>query len=197
MTKTLLVVGDSFMRSDPKYPEQHWSEMLPDYNVINLARDGNSLSLIQLSLYQGLAQHNPDVVVAGFTDPLRIEFGENDYYTSCHKNRLTPDQALTAKYFHTTCNLEFQSIKGVMQILAMLNLLKQQQVQYVYSLGLFEPFVQQIPAILQDELDRHSIHRTPMELSHYYPQKERPIFHVDNLDWQCRYAVSLHKMLSL
>jgi hypothetical protein len=195
MAEKLLVVGDSFMRPDPKYPGQHWSEMLPEYQIINLARDGNSLTLTHLNLYQGLDQHHPDAVVIGFTDPLRIEFGKNDYYTSCHASRLTADQAITAKYLHANCDLEFQSIKGTLQILSMLDLLQKKRVRYAFSLGIFLPFIEQIPEVLQQEFKKHLKFKTRVELSQYPSQKKSPIFHVDDLGWQIRYVESLREIL--
>lgn len=196
MKKTLLVVGDSFMRADPKYPKQHWSEMLPDFDVVNMANDGGSLALIHLSLYQGIAQHNPDTVVLGFTDPLRIEFGENEYYTSCHKKRLTPDQAITVKYFHATKDLSFQAIKGAMHVLGMLDLLQRRKIPYAYSLGLFEAFVGMLPDVISCEFDRHRKHQTAIELNHYHPQTSSPIFHVHDLNWQHQYVQSLRTVLN-
>lgn len=198
MTPTLLIVGDSFMQADPAYPGQHWSEMMLEYNVINLAKSGNSLSLIQLSLYQGLAQHRPQAVMLGLTDPLRIDFSNNeDYYTNCHVQRLTSDQKTAAKYFQVTTDVALQGIKGLMQILSMLDLLQKHCVKYAFSLSLFEEFMKQttIPDFLRQEFVRHQSYQVDVNLNHYQHQTHTPTYHVDSLDWQRRFAQSVQKIL--
>ena len=196
MTKTLLVVGDSYMKTDERCPGQHWSEMLSEYHVINLAGAGNSLAMIQFSLYQGLAQHCPDAVVVGFTDPLRIEFGKDNIYTSCHVHSLTSDQKIATKYWHATLDLDFQAIKGCMQMLSMLDLLFRHQIPYAYSLGNFKSFVGHMPQVLLGQLERHSLRQTTMELANYRPFKASPVFHVDDPVWQQRYAQSVREILT-
>ena len=71
--KRLLVVGDSFMQRDPDFPGQHWSEMLPEYEVINHAQSGISNAIIAYNFWQGLS-HKPEAVILGCTMPDRLEF---------------------------------------------------------------------------------------------------------------------------
>ena len=51
--KKLLVVGDSFMHPDVDFPGQHWSEMLPEYEILMYSISGSSNGIIAHQFYKG------------------------------------------------------------------------------------------------------------------------------------------------
>lgn len=79
--KKLLVVGDSFFRSDPeRLPGRHFSEMFgDDIEVTNSAVPGGTNFSVVGHLLCELEHNSYDYVVLGFTDPGRIPtYGETN-----------------------------------------------------------------------------------------------------------------------
>lgn len=79
MTTKILICGDSYAARDPdpEFDGLHFSDKLqeldPDCEVVNLAMQGASNSLIELQVHQGM-QFEPDHVVVLFTQPWRTEY---------------------------------------------------------------------------------------------------------------------------
>jgi hypothetical protein len=198
----LLIVGDSFFSQDSDFPGQHWSEMLPAYDVDNRARPGNSINIIQLSLLEGL-KANPDAVVIGFTNPGRIEF-KNDiadvpwpWVTSVHRHLLTSDQKLMTQLHLALADYNLINFGAFWQILGILHFLKNLNIPFVYSPGTFQLQVQFTPALTDNntvtnaEIAQFNKHRLSLNLSKYpqeLQQVQSPIFHVPDPVWQSRFA---------
>lgn len=69
----LVVCGDSFMSQDPKFPGEHFSEILNfAYQVTNFARPGVGNVDICFQIKEAL-ELNPDFVLIGYTDSARME----------------------------------------------------------------------------------------------------------------------------
>lgn len=199
----ILICGDSYCTVDPAYPGLHWSEKIlnfsPDHEVINLAYGGCSNALIALQLLQGL-RFNPDFVVLSFTAHGRYEF-DNDvkrvprsleptelvYYM---KDRYTtnmyamPDSlADAAKLWIAESSENFEKIKNYFYICFCLSTLRQNGINFCYSLGGFE-YQQDYPALLNsnyiaNQLGDYQKHELCTNLW-YHGQKSQPCFHVDD-----------------
>jgi hypothetical protein len=198
----LLIVGDSFFYPDAAFPGQHWSEMLPDYDVDNRAYPGNSINIIQLSLLEGL-KTNPAAVVIGFTNPGRIEFKNNianvtgQWITNLHQHLLNNDQKLMAQMHMALADYNLINFGAFWQILGILHFLKNLNIPFVYSLGTFQLQVQFTPALIDNdtvtnaEIAQFDKHKLGLNLS-TYPQElqqvQSPIFHVPDPQWQSGFA---------
>lgn len=206
MKKKLLVVGDSFMCQDPRYPGQHWSELLPDFDVINLGRSGWSNCLIALTLMEYVSANVPDAVVLGFTDPLRLEFAaqgrhgpENAWITSNHRDVLTADEKLCRDYFTVTRDLQLEANKSAMLIGNLLGMLKDMQIPFAFNYMLFESFLSQITELQQQRLSQFQNQQIPYNLAMDEPDawaKSDPMFHVLDINKQKKFAMQVKEVLT-
>lgn len=207
MTPRLVVVGDSFMsvNVNKKSTAQHWSEMLPDYDVVNLARAGNSLALINMSLYQAL-QTEPDYIVLGLTDPFRLTFPgegrmENAYWiTSSHHHLLNQHEKQAANLIRTTIDQHTQIVQAGMQVVGMFDLLARKQIKFAFSYGPFELSVGHLPDFVCQELDVYKQHQIPYNLW-AHPDSTRnwptdPTFHVADPVAQRKFAEQVKQVLT-
>jgi hypothetical protein len=206
MKKKLLVVGDSFMRPDPDYPGQHWSEMLPDYEIIMNSQSGSSNGIIAYNFYQGLSQ-NPDAVVLGFTFPSRLEFATNiingqekiKWTTNVDRTNITTDQQLAADLYAMHTDDEMRQLKETTIACGILSILRDRKIPFAWTLnGLFNnlanlpyPSDPWINLILSDYFDR----MTPTNLTTYQGFKTSPGFHTDDPEWQQRFASEVQEIL--
>jgi hypothetical protein len=206
MKKKLLVVGDSFMRPDPDYPGQHWSEMLPDYEIIMNSQSGSSNGIIAYNFYQGLSQ-NPDAVVLGFTFPSRLEFATNiingqekiKWITNVDRTNITTDQQLAADLYQIHTDNEMRQLKETTIARGILSILRDRKIPFAWTLnGLFNnlanlpyPSDPWINLILSDYFDR----MTPTNLTTYQGFKTSPGFHTDDPAWQKRFAQEAREIL--
>lgn len=199
MKKKLLVVGDSFMHPDSDYPGQHWSEMLPEYNILMFAESGASNGIIANNFYQGI-KLNPDAVVLGFSDPARLEFAlDGTWITGAHQNLLTTDQKLTVDLVNIhTCEI-MSLIKSCSIARSLLATCELKNITYAWTLNLLfdnrsvEPFPTN--SVVNDILDDFAPRRTPTTLSMYRWNKHSPGFHVDDPEWQIRYTAEIRTIL--
>jgi hypothetical protein len=206
MKKKLLVVGDSFMCQDPRYPGQHWSELLPNFDVVNLGRSGWSNCLIALTLMEYVSNNVPDAVVLGFTDPLRLEFPaqerhgpDHPWITSSHVNILTADEKLCKDYFTVTRDLDLEANKSAMLISNLLDMLKDMQIPFAFNYMMFELFLSQINELQQQRLSQFHNQQIPYNLAMDERDawaKADPIFHVDNIDKQKKFAMHAEEVLT-
>jgi hypothetical protein len=199
MKKKLLVVGDSFMRPDPDFPGQHWSEMLPEYDVIMNSQAGASNGIIALRLYQGLEQ-NPDAVVIGFSFPSRIEFRVDSIWTTgSDKVNTSKDQQLLADLYQIHTDETMCMIKECSIARGMLSLLNDKRIPFAWTLnGLFDnisrlpyPSDPWVNTLLSDYFDRMTL----TNLSTYPAYKKSPGFHTDNPVWQQRFAQEVSEIV--
>jgi hypothetical protein len=207
MKKKLLVVGDSFMCQDPRYPGQHWSELLPAFDVVNLGRSGWSNCLIALSAMEYVSASTPDAVVLGFTDPLRLEFAahgrhgpEIAWVTSNHTRALTADEKLCRDYFSATRDLQLEVNKSAMLISNLLGMLQALEIPFAFNYMMFETFLPQITELQQQRLSQFQHQHIPYNLAIDNPDawsKSDPMFHVDDINKQKKFAMHAEEVLTL
>jgi len=201
MKPTMLVIGDSFMSQDSKYPGEHWSEMLPEYNVVNLAKGGASLAWIAEQLMDGLA-HNPAVAVVGLTDEARIafEYGSKTY-SSCHDWELNSDQKLFYKVWLSVMSAKYRHILACTQISFIFETLRKHNIPFVWHRLLFNS-AEKNHLILDDDATRFNFvfeQYAYCELTQdiwQQPHENRPIFHINNQDWQAEFANNVQTLLT-
>lgn len=209
MTKPrLLIVGDSFFSKDEQFPNQHWSEMLPDYDVDNRACPGHSVRMILRDLVEGLAS-GADTVVIGFTVAGRIEFEhmvgifKKSWITSCHQHRLNSEQKLFMTLHESLTDPEWDNIGTFWQITGALSMLKTKNIPFVYSLGSYQMSMpttklsKQHGNVVNDQLARFSSHALDLNLA-TYPlslQTSSPVFHVPDRLWQSQFAAEVNEKL--
>jgi hypothetical protein len=212
----LLIVGDSFFSRDEKFPNQHWSEMLPGYEVDNRAVPGHSNRMILHDLVEGLTSR-PDAVVIGFTGPSRIEFKnpnpEPDFdrlwMTSQHHQRLTQDQKLLMTLYQSLTEPVWENFGAFWQIIGALSFLKSQNIPFVYSLGIYQKLIPVTELLLPHshivniQLSKFSSYALVNNLATYPLELQTnfdPLFHVPDPVWQSNFAnevITKLKMLDI
>jgi hypothetical protein len=205
MKKKLLVVGDSFMRPDANYPGQHWSEMLPEYEILMHAVSGSSNGIVAWKFFEGL-KLSPDAVVLGFTIPNRIEFrldANKDYpnriwTTNAHQD-LTTDQRLAVDYYQATADEQMMLFKACVQARCMLLECQQRGLPFAYSLNCLFNNLAVLPypssSEVRDLLGEFSQHECT-NLATYQGFKMSPGFHTDDPAWQKRMATEVAHILT-
>ena len=212
----LLIVGDSFFSTDAAFAGQHWSEMLPDYQVVNYAYPGNSIGIIQNDLLNGLSW-KPDAVVIGFTAADRIEFENSNpdpdfdrrWITTQHHKFLSNDQKLLATLSGALLDNEMTQFKLLWQILGTLYFLKSLNIPFLYSLGIYEKHYRDVKLIQRHkefitvQLDQFKSHAIGLNLTTYPLELQTnfdPLFHVPDPQWQSNFAnevITKLKMLDI
>lgn len=205
----LLVVGDSFFSRDSAFPGLHWSEMLHDYDVDNRATPGNSISMILHDLVEGLAA-GADAVVIGFTGPGRIEFKNTTvghlnqtWITSQHQQLLTSDQKLLVTLHQSLTDPVWANFGAFWQIIGALGMLKNQNIPFAYSLGIYQQLIPVTEPLVQyndlvtAQLARFSSHALVKNLASYPLdlQTAAPIYHVPDHHWQNQFASEVDEKL--
>jgi len=207
--KKLLVVGDSFMTPDSAFPGQHWSEMLPEYNILMHSQSGATNGIIAWQFFKGLKEH-PDAVVLGFTMPDRIEFKNNNirhklkWYSSKHDGNMTADEKLAVDYYQATACLEMMLFKGFLTVRSLLLTCEKQKIQYAFTLnGLWDSNDKDIndplwKNVYENEcmlLGEFVKNRIPTNFTSSGIFKASPGFHVDDPVWQQRFAQEAREIL--
>lgn len=205
MKKKLLVVGDSFMRPDIDYPGQHWSEMLPEYEIVMRAQSGSSNGIIAHNFYQGLAEQ-PDAAVLGFSFINRIEFRVDivtaevniKWTTEADRANTTKDQQLLADMHQIHVDNEMQQLKDASIARSMMSMLRDRKIPFAWTpnglfnnLALIPPGDPWMNFILGD----FEYYQTPTNLSTYQGFKDSPGFHTDDPEWQQRFACEVREIL--
>jgi hypothetical protein len=206
MKKKLLVVGDSFMCQDPRYPGQHWSEMLPAFDVVNLGSSGWSNCLIALSLMEYVSASKPDAVVLGFTDPLRLEFAaqgrhgpDKAWITSSHSGALTADERLCRDYFTVTRDTQLEANKSAMLIGNLFGVLKDLKIPFAFNYMIFECFLTEITELQQQRLNQFRPQQIPYNLAMDNTatwEISDPMFHVNDINKQKKFAIHAEEVLT-
>ena len=190
----ILVCGDSYFVTDPKFPGLHWSEKLlamsGDIEVYNLSFGGCSNALITLQLMQGL-KLNPDFVILSFTNEHRYESDAKidampygltiDSIAAYLKERYKANPLRKTDFLELSTN--FEKLKNYFHIMFCLQTLKSKGINFCFSLGGFE-YQQDYTALLRSNfLENTVFDYTAHELSlnlWYHGQKSSPYFHVVN-----------------
>jgi len=199
----LLIVGDSFMKPDLAFPGQHFSEMLPGYEINCQAQDSSSNGMIAVQLFEGLEQ-KPDAVILGFTMFDRIEFDakRNQVKYRWYSNGMIPpshtDEQLTVDYYQATVSHEMMYIRSLLIAKSCLLTLTQHNIPFAYTVnGLYDHpnnGRQHWRDKLLGEFDQC---QTEINFTHYPdPKFHHPSFHVDNLSWQQQFANQCLEILS-
>lgn len=197
--KKLLVVGDSFMRPDMGFPGQHWSEMMPEYEILMHSVSGSSNGIITAQFYKGLEQ-NPDAVVLGFTEPNRLEFKHNDrWVTGAHHSLATTEEKLLADNYRLHVNNEMLMIRDCSIVRGLLSILENKKIPYAWTLNLLFNNLTRLPfpsdPWINKILSEFYYRMTPTNLATYPEFKTTPGFHTDNPEWQNRYANEVRTLL--
>jgi hypothetical protein len=208
--KKLLVVGDSFMAPDLRFSGQHWSEMLPEYEILMRSQGGATNGMIAYEFFEGL-ELKPDAVVMGFTMPDRIEFKTTDFistnkkwYSSKHDGHMSADEKLAVDYYQATTCQEMMIFKSFLIVRCLLLTCEKQKIPYAFTLnGLWdsrnkcsidEPW----KTICKNEitlLGEFAKYQTPTTFIGYPNWKAIPSFHVDDPVWQQRFAQEAREIL--
>jgi hypothetical protein len=207
MKKKLLVVGDSFMLPDSEYVNRHWSEMLPEYEIMMYSQSGSSNGMIAYQFFQGL-KHNPDVVVIGFSAPERIEFNidprpENKFVparwvTGSHPG-LNSVQKLAADYYSMSVCQEMQFFKNLVMARSMFLTLQKQKIPFAYSYNLLHNDLSNHAkaSLVNEFLNEFRARECPTNLATYPDWKASPGFHTDDLIWQQRFAQEVREIVEI
>lgn len=204
------MVGDSFMHPDVAFPGQHWSEMLPEYEILMLSQAGSTNGMIAWQFFQGLEQ-NPDAVVMGFTMPDRIEFKSKNklytdqkWYTSKFDGQMSSDEKLAVDYYQATVCQEMLLFKAFLTVRSLLLTCEKRQIPYAFTLtGLWSTHKKNVtkdPWKIIYEYDllllgEFANHRTSINLVDSEIFKMSPGFHVDDPSWQQKFAQEAREIL--
>jgi hypothetical protein len=203
--KKLLVVGDSFMHPDQDFPGQHWSEMLPEYEIIMRSISGSSNGMIAYQFVQGL-KLNPDAVVMGFTMPDRIEFrippgrlhyNSNRIWYSSGNSELDADQRLAVDIFRATTDDVMNRFKSMLMAKSMFLECERRRLPYAVNYNGLHGANLAYPTadpIIQDIVDEFSSRRCTNLNGHVF--KMHPGFHNDDPVCQQRMATEVRDILS-
>jgi hypothetical protein len=211
----ILVCGDSFCVTDPRFCGLHWSEKLlnlsEDIILYNLAFGGASNALILLQLLQGL-KLNPDFVVLSFTNHGRYEYDKNidacpfdltaNDIAAYIKNRYTTNMyktnsaanAVIDKWILEGSSENFEKLKNYFYISHCLTLLTQQNINFCFSLGGFSYKQDHTELInsnyLTNTLTQFAEHELATNLWYHILTytKNEPCFHVDKDEIQMLFA---------
>ena len=202
MKKKLLVVGDSFMRPDVRYPGQHWSEMLPDYDILMYSESGSSNNIIARNFFQGLKQH-PDAIVLGFTMTDRLEFKDtqsNRWISNTILARLTSDQKLAADYYRATGDEDINLFRSCVIARSLLLTCEKLNIPYAYTLNQLFNNLAILPypssPVVTEMLGEFSNRMCATNLATYPNFTMSPGFHTNDYDWQKRFASEVVEILS-
>ena len=204
MKQKLLVVGDSFMKPDPDFPGQHWSEMLDNFQVDNRAQDGSTNAMIAERLWSAL-DSAPDAVVLGFTMSDRLEFDSSKehfaltgrkWYTSGATNLQSSDESLAGTYYKATVSHAMMDFKGFLIARSMLLTLEKLKIKFAWTLnGLYYHYNTPNREFVDPILDDLKYCEIPTNFVHYPEFKTSPGFHVDDPAWQSRFAQEVQEIL--
>jgi len=208
----ILICGDSYCVTDPKFPDLHWSEKIldndPNFEVLNLAYGGCSNAMINLQLLQGL-KLNPDFVIISFTTDGRYEIDKNisalpkelsaqelsNYhyarYTTNNYQIDTDIKKTIEKYKLTASSQNFERLKNYFYISFCLTTLTIKNIPFCFSLGGFEFNQDYTNFINSNYIENFIVNYSQNQLSTnlwYHGQKTSPYFHVDDDKVQTLFA---------
>ena len=194
------------MCPDTNFPGQHWSEMLPEYEIIMLSQPGSTNGMIAWQFFEGL-KLNPDAVVLGFTQPNRIEFEatveqqknfKRKWLSNGHTS-LTNDKKLAVDYYVALSDDQMNRFKSCVIARGLFLTCESQGIPYAYTLnGLFNNLIH-LPYPSDPDVNnilKEFFHRMcATNLATYPKWKQSPGFHTDDLSWQQRFAQEAREKL--
>jgi hypothetical protein len=142
-------------------------------------------------------------VVIGFTNPGRIEFENThvevnrQWITNQHRHLLNQDQKLLMTLRQSLTNPVWENFSAFWQIVGALSVLKNQNIPFVYSLGIYQQLMAVTELLIQHsdvvntQLSRFAFHAIELNLATYPLELQtnfNPLFHVPDPDWQSRFA---------
>lgn len=204
--KKLLVVGDSFMHPDSDFSEQHWSEMLPEYEILMMSQLGSTNGMIAWQFFEGL-KLKPDAVVLGFTEPNRIEFmATGDQQTIFRRKWLSNghidlanDQKLAVDYYVALADDRMNRFRSCVMVRSLLLTCEQHGIPYAYTLNQLFNNLSQLPYPSDSDVNHilgdFASRMCATNLSTYLDFKQSPSFHTDDLIWQQRFAQEAREIL--
>ena len=201
MKPKLLVVGDSFMHPDPMYPGQHWSEMLPEYEVLMYSVSGSSNAIIAKQFYQGMNQ-NPDAVVLGFTAINRVELMVgNRLITGSHSSLISNEQRLLSDLYQLHVPEEPLMVRDCSVVRCLLEILENKKIPYAWSLSILFNNLATLPypsdPWVKEILSPYFYRMTPTNLATYPGWKASPGYHTDDPEWQKRFSEEVNNLLKM
>lgn len=188
------------MHPDANFPGQHWSEMLPEYEILMYSISGASNGIITHQFYKGL-ELEPDAVVLGFTEPNRLEFRYNEsWITGCHQGILTTEQKLLAELYKVHACSDMLMTKDCTMVRGLLCTLQHKQIPYAWTLNLLFNNLWYLPypsnPTVNQILESHFSNMIPTNLATYQGWKISPGFHTDDPEWQKRFAQEVRQILA-
>lgn len=186
------------MHPDTGFVGQHWSEMLPGYEILMYSVPGSTNGRIAYQFYQGLLQ-NPDAVVLGFTEPNRLDFKINDQWVSANHNQINSDQKLLADLYKIYVPHEMLMIKDCSIVAGMLSLLEHRKIPYAWTLNLLFNNLAELPypsdPWVKNILGDHFYRMTDTNLATYPNWKISPGFHTDSSEWQRQFSQEVLRLV--
>lgn len=195
----LLVIGDSFMCQDLRFPGSHWSEFSNDIDIVNVARIGASNTMI----FRQLLQHieSAEFVVAGFTNSQRLEIGtktynwknpipsEWDYITTAQECHFTDQQQSLRKHYIDLVDQKIAVQISMCQIVGTVMTALNRGKKIAFSYGLFEEELERFDFTwVKPWTELLEPYHLGQNLSHYPDCKitgdQYPLHHVDSMEWQ-------------
>lgn len=186
------------MLPDPKFPNQHWSEMLQDFQIDMQAQSGASNGIICYKFFKALL-NDPDAVVIGFSAPNRYELPPpGNWRTDSHQN-ITEIESQAADLFKITACEEMLLFKSCVMARSLLLTCEQKSIPYAWSLNLLFNDLSTLPypwhPIVKDILGDFFQTMTETNLATYQGWKSSPGFHTDDNEWQTRFAREVSEIL--
>ncbi len=194
------------MCPDPNFVGQHWSELLPDYEIIMRSISGSSNGIIAYQFFKGL-ELEPDAVVMGFTAADRIEFlipqdpeHDNRTWYSSGNSALNKDQKLAVDLFRATSDDGMNTFKSCVMARCMFLECERRKIPYAFNLNALHGANVTAPNAPLDPLVALTIgkffnHRCS-NLNGYHTFKMSPGYHTDDPVWQQRMADEAMHILS-
>ncbi len=211
IVKRVLICGDSFCVTDPRFPNLHWSESLgKDLHIMSLAHGGASNTMIQMQIMQGLMLR-PDFVLVSFTSPFRAEFDKKSsenlidtqdpesiynynfsrWGTSCYE-QFTEEKKIYSQYLRVASH-DCEVIRCVFNMMAVLDHLRGRGLNFAYSTGGMDPDM--FGPVLQHnhlpcDFGHYDNNRIMTDLWQHQDahQDSAPWFHVSNAEIHNKYA---------
>ena len=198
--KKMVVLGDSFMRPDPFYAGQHWSEMLSGYEVKNMAIDGASTGIILYQFWKAIEQGDMDCMVIGMTAEARVEFDrlhdestaqDVPFVTQCLINDTTKGQQDLAETLAVHVSTDALLMRTYTIMRCMFMTLQEKSIPFAWT-----------PMILDNNLNNprfatepwqrilgeFECYKTPLNLATWPGWTAHPSFHVDDPVWQLEFS---------
>ena len=209
--KRVLIVGDSFMKPDVDYPGQHFSEMLGSVETIVLSTDGSSMGMILDQIIRGL-DHKPDGVIIGFTAADRVEYLRHDGYggpwlpghlpgkwvPSGAIGAMTAEQKEFDLFWRTQNDCYMSDIKGHAMASGIMTMLDHLSIPFAWTTNLlFSNSLDPHYWILESMLVPFAHRCTATKFTQYGKFVDAPGFHVDDPEWQQKFAKECLEILAL